>query len=164
MKSEYDDFFRNNFNTPLTPEEERDFKAWARKSKKDPKLETTDYDLRGFWKNGEDFAGNGHGTDLYKKPNHPSFSEESMYHGTPTPSGGTFVGGKWETPSQLDEALGSSRGTFTPSKEMLETTHPPEMLQKYFKKYEPDHDLVIPKGMNKGGSVDKPLPGNHKLI
>ena len=163
MKSEYDDFFRSNFNTPLTPEEEKEFKTWAKENKKDPKLETTDYDLRGFWKNGEDFAGNGHGTDLYKKPNHPSFSEESMYHGSPTPSGGRYVGGKWNIPNQADEALGV-KGTFVPSTEMLETTHPPELLERYFKKREPDYDLVLPRGMNKGGFVDKPLEGGNKLI
>ena len=158
MDSRYDDFFKNRFNTRLSPEEETKFREWAVQNKRDPDAETIDYDLRGMWKSGEGFSANGHGTDRFKKPNHPTFSEESMYHGTPTPSGGNYVGGRWTDPSE------NKRGTFTPSLEMLEITHPPELLKRYFKRVEPDYDLVMPEKRKQGGFIDKPLSGNNKLI
>ncbi|NJN97929.1 MAG: hypothetical protein HC875_29570 [Anaerolineales bacterium] len=48
------------------------------------------YDVMGFWKAGEDVDDRGHGTDYYKKPNHPTFSTESQYHGSDG-----FYGGQW---------------------------------------------------------------------
>lgn len=161
MNPEYDDFFKNRFNTPLTSEEEKAFVAWAKENKKNPDNETIDYDLRGLWKSGGKFGDSGHATDRYKKPNHPTFSEESMYHDTPTPSGGRYIGGKWTHPA--DDA----RGTFTPSMEMLDTTHPSSMLKGYFNKYEPEYDLVLPESKKDGGRIQMPdsySDGTWKLI
>ncbi len=44
-----------------------------------------DYDLRGAYAAGQTRDGRGHMTDQFKKPNHPTFSNESQYaeHGTP---------------------------------------------------------------------------------
>ena len=163
MNPAYDDFFQSRFNTALSPEEEQQFQAWAKSKGKNPDNESIDYDLRGFWKSGDALAPNGHATDTYKKPNHPTFSNESIYHGTPTPSGGVYVGGTWTSPDEISER----RGAFTPSQEMLDTTHPTDMLKKYFKKNEPEYDLLLPKPNKSGGAVKMPddySSGNWKLI
>jgi hypothetical protein len=141
--SEQDEFFRAGFNTKLKPDEEQAFRAWALENKRDPDMETIDYDLRGFWKNGGAFAGNGHASDQYKKPNHPTFSVESMWHNTPNPSGGRYVGGVWLPPDDIAQR----RGAFAPSTEMLNTTHPRSWLEDYMKKYESDYDLALPRGL-----------------
>lgn len=141
--SEQDRFFQGAFNTELTPEEEKSYREWAISNKRDPDLETVDYDLRGFWKNGNSFAENGHGSDLFKKPNHPTFSVESMWHNTPTPTGGTYVGGTWVSPDKVS----GRRGLFIPSSEMLSTTHPRAWLEDYIQKRESDYDLGVPRGL-----------------
>lgn len=138
-----DKFFQQGFNTSLTAKEEKAFRTWAVQNKRDPDMESIDYDLRGFWKNGNDFAANGHGSDLFKKPNHPTFSVDSQWHGTPTPEGGTYVGGTWAPPDEV----GGRRGMFIPSHEMLNTTHPRAWLEDYMRKREPDYDLGVPRGL-----------------
>lgn len=129
-----DQYFRDRFNTTLTPEEEGQFVKWAVDNNRLGDL--TDYDLRGFWKAKESFGDNGHGTDKYKKPNHPTFSDQSVYHGHPMEGGGVYEGGTWR------EADG--RTSYTPSRTMLQRTHDPRFLTDYFKKYEPDVDLTFP--------------------
>ncbi len=64
------------YDTKLSPEKESEFRAWAVKRGIDRDLE--DYDLRGAWAANE-VPDAGHGTDRYKKPNHPTFSVESIY-------------------------------------------------------------------------------------
>lgn len=65
------------FDTPLTPEEEARFQQWARTLPANLQS-TEDYDLRGAWKADAKAAANGHLPDTWKKPNHPTFSNESM--------------------------------------------------------------------------------------
>lgn len=144
MLPELDEYFRHNYNTELTPKEEKAFRTWAKKNQRNPDLESTDYDLRGFWKNQESFAGNGHGSDRYKKPNHPTFSVESQYHGTPSPWGGRWEGGTWFMPTPLESALRGSPPTFTPSATMLRYTHPREVLLRYMNEREPGIRLQDP--------------------
>lgn len=67
----------NQFDTKLSPSEEKSFQAW--KSKNAPRDSGEDYDLRGAFKAGLNPSKNGHWPDTYKKPNHPSFSNESIY-------------------------------------------------------------------------------------
>ena len=53
------------------------------------------YDVRGFWKSG-DWKGkdsSGHGSDKWKEPNHPTFSEESVY--SKQKGGSDYDGGEW---------------------------------------------------------------------
>lgn len=66
------------YNTQLSPEEESKFQSW--KAQNAPNDSGADYDLRGAYKAGltKDIA-SGHWPDTYKKPNHPTFSEESIY-------------------------------------------------------------------------------------
>ena len=129
LRNHNDSYWQNNFNTKLSPDMESKFKAVY----PDPR-DTQDYDLRGAWQNGVASGKLGeHMPDTYKKPNHPTFSDESIYNGTPSPTGGTWQGGKWD------------ENSYTPSQSMLQTTHDPASLQQYMKQYEPGVQLNLPK-------------------
>ena len=89
-----------SFDTVLTPDEEKEFKIW--KSKYAPNDSGADYDLRGAFKAGVVPAGaeagkdEGHFPDTYKKPNHPTFSDQSIYAKFGNPGhweGDTYVPG-----------------------------------------------------------------------
>jgi len=88
--------FKSKYNTELTPEEKPNFDAWVKaesaKQGRDIMMDQGAYDVQGFWKSG-DYAkrdSDGHGTDTWKKPNHPTFSNESKYHGADG-----FYAGEW---------------------------------------------------------------------
>lgn len=83
--------FTDRYNTQLSPREEALFQDWLKQSGRSVD-ELYDYDLRGAWKSGDVFKldGRGHLPDTYKKPNHPTFSNESQYSGQDG-----FVGGHW---------------------------------------------------------------------
>lgn len=132
-----DRYFASNFNTALSPENDAKFNRWlaaqSAQRGRDLSGDTTDYDLRGYWLNGgwKD-TGTGHMPDTYKKPNHPTFSIESIYHGTPSPFGTQWQGGQWR------------EGTYQPSQHMLQHTHNWEALQQYMASVEPGVRLVPP--------------------
>lgn len=65
------------FETTLSDAEEAQFQTW--KAKYAPNDSGYDYDLRGAFKAGITPGANGHWPDTYKKPNHPTFSDESKY-------------------------------------------------------------------------------------
>lgn len=88
-----DEYFKSNFNTVLSPKDEMLYLAWAAKNGR--QNDDIDYDMRGAWKANVGQSGNGHYPDTFKKPNHPTFSDQSMYHGAPNPDGGVFIGGTW---------------------------------------------------------------------
>lgn len=121
-------YFTNNFNTALNQQQEQAFQNWAAENNRLGDLE--DYDLRGFWLNNNSFAPNGHGSDQFKKPNHPTFSDQSMYNGLQNPQGGNFVGGTW------DESK-NGQVSFTPSAEMLRGVQPLDFLRNYMQRVEP---------------------------
>lgn len=88
------------YTTKLNPKEEFEFRQWYKKlaDKKglNPNFDAEDhyYDYRGFWKNEDrdtilNDNSNAHFTDRYKKPGHPTFSNESIY------SKGNTIGGNW---------------------------------------------------------------------
>lgn len=120
------------YNTGLTQKEFDKFYDWALKkygSLKSLVYEMGTYDVQGSWKSGDAFKTNyrGHGTDKWKKPNHKSFSTESVYHSSETP------GGRWiKTPS------GSQ---FHPSEITLDLYGVDE-VKKYFKEHEPNVRLM----------------------
>ena len=69
------------FDTKLTPEEEIRYQEWRRTLPLSLQYEG-DYDLRGYWKDPEtkkEAVEGDHFIDKYKKPNHPTFSNESKY-------------------------------------------------------------------------------------
>lgn len=68
----------NNFNTSLAPGEEPQYQTW--KSQYAPKDSGEDYDLQGAYKYGlTPDPKTGHWSDRFKKPNEPTFSNESQY-------------------------------------------------------------------------------------
>lgn len=69
-----------SFDTKLTPAEESQFQKW--KQKNAPNDSGVDYDLRGAFKAGlSPDPKTGHWPDTFKKPNHPTFSNQSQYAG-----------------------------------------------------------------------------------
>lgn len=78
------------YDTKLSPSEEQSFQQW--KAVNAPKDSGVDYDLRGAYKAGvSPSASNGHWPDTYKKPNHPTFSNQSIYA---TPDAPHWMGNK----------------------------------------------------------------------
>lgn len=69
----------SQFDTPLNPGDELLFQQW--KAQYAPNDSGHDYDLRGAWKAGLLPGADGHWSDQFKKPNHPTFSDESQYAG-----------------------------------------------------------------------------------
>lgn len=67
----------SGYNTVLSPAKEEQFKAWKRQNA--PNDSGDDYDLRGAFMAGVSPAANGHWPDTFKKPNHPTFSDQSQY-------------------------------------------------------------------------------------
>ena len=119
-----------SYDTPLPPEQERRFNLWA-----GPRVaDTQDYDLRGAWLGNAQQAPNGHLPDTYKKPNHPTFSDESQYS-TPENKGGSWVpDGKggwafWAGPANTRTQSISDLGS-------------------YFRKAEPDSAMIWPLNWN----------------
>lgn len=69
---------RDQFNTALSPDQEKQFQAWKKKNA--PNDSGADYDLRGAFVAGLSRNAPGdHLPDTFKKPNHPTFSNESQY-------------------------------------------------------------------------------------
>lgn len=117
------------YNTKLSTEDEAKFQQWVAQTGRDGDLR--DYDLRGAWKSDAQQASNGHLPDTWKKPNHPTFSDESQYSTKDSP------GGKWK------EEKGG-RWSFTPSAVNLRNLGVAG-LKQYFQQSEPDSDLILPK-------------------
>jgi hypothetical protein len=71
------------FDTDLTVEEDAAFRKWraeqVRQGHIHPDDSGVDYDFRGAWKSGLSQGEGGHWFDTFKKPNHPTFSDESQY-------------------------------------------------------------------------------------
>ena len=71
------------FDTPLHPQEEVAFQQWFANNKKlgniHPQDMGQDYDMRGAFKAGLQPGPDKHWPDTFKKPNHPTFSDESIY-------------------------------------------------------------------------------------
>ena len=68
----------DDYNTDLGPDEAA---FQADKARDNPNDSGVDYDLRGAWKAGSQRApgSGGHMADTFKKPNHPTFSDQSKY-------------------------------------------------------------------------------------
>ena len=69
---------QTQYETSLTPEEEKNFQIW--KGKNAPNDSGRDYDLRGAFKAGlQPDEKTKHWPDTFKKPGHPTFSDQSIY-------------------------------------------------------------------------------------
>jgi hypothetical protein len=149
--------FTDRYNTQLSPEDEQKFNLWAQANNR--VKDSYDYDMRGAYQelmSGQtQQADNGHFTDKFKKPNHPTFSNESQYNGVDGFSGGQWV----ETPKGTSFAPGQSQSKLWPADE----------LGQYFKQTEPDITLMQPDRMDRiatgsaapvagGGTFDDLIP------
>lgn len=117
--------YTDHFNTQLDPAQERKFQSVLLEL--DRARDLADYDMRGAYKAGLlTSRGAGHMPDTYKKPNHPTFSSESMYH-APEMQGGqwTQMGDKWK---------------FMASPWNIRMFGAPA-LQQYFQQFEPGNTL-----------------------
>jgi len=128
--------FSSRYNTALSPTDEARYQAWgqaqaAQNGGRNPAADVYDYDMRGFWQSGQSFADNGHAGDAFKKPNHPTFSDQSRYHGVDGHQGGSWGGGKDGQP-----------WTFAPGPSNMQM-HDPGDLQRYFQKREPGNRLIL---------------------
>jgi hypothetical protein len=119
--------WRNQYNTTLSPVEEAIYRRWAGERL----MDEDNYDLRGYFLNearkGEIPIDEGHLVDTYKKPNHPTFSNQSRYSRNP------YVGGEWQQ-------TGLKNYAFIPS-EWNKRVWPREFLEEYFSVAEPDAEL-----------------------
>lgn len=118
------------YNTTLTPDEEKRYQSWA-KAQPRGRPDVYDYDQRGFYREGGKVdMQTGHGPDTHKKPNHPTFSSDSKYHGVQGYQGGTWgtsptTGGETFTAGATNKKFWSR-----------------EDLQDYFDKSEPGIELI----------------------
>src|SRR5882724_9267047 len=112
--------YTNLYNTKLPLSKVVAYRNWARKLCQYPEKGKYDYDLQGAFLANEGTSSNGHFSDQFKKPNHPTFSDESQYHGVDG-----HIGGSW------------TQQGYQPSFTNLKF-HSPEELQQYFKQVEPD--------------------------
>jgi hypothetical protein len=117
------------YNTKLSPAEEAAYQQWAKANHRE--RDTFDYDMRGAWKAMAKQAGNGHFPDTFKKPNHPTFSDESMYAGPGLP------GGHW------------GDGVFAPAQTNLRNYGLLPLLG-YMQRTEPDYQLQTPPNLLAG--------------
>lgn len=89
----------SNFNTVLSPKDESDFKGW--KAKNAPNDSGEDYDLRGAFKEGlKRDTKSQHWDDKFKKPNHPTFSDQSQYAKEAPGKAGHWNGDKFIPPKR----------------------------------------------------------------
>lgn len=126
--------FTDQYNTTLPLDQQFNFTSKYMESTK------YDYDMQGFHAANPDSniaSGNQnvgileHFPDTYKKPNHPTFSTQSMYHGVDGHEGGSW------------ELLDDNSFAFTPGASNLKH-HSAQRLIDYFKKYEPNNHLILP--------------------
>lgn len=155
------------YTTKLNPREEFEFRQWYKKlaDKKglnpDYDAEEHYYDYRGFWKNEDRYAilndePNAHFIDRYKKPGHPTFSNESIY------SKGNTIGGDWVQDKNGNWLFNHSDYT----KQYKDKTK--EYLRGTGEGYIIDGDTIIDKkrfgGNMKHKLVEVNIGGNSKLI
>ncbi|MGX9389621.1 cell wall hydrolase [Nitrobacteraceae bacterium UC4449_H16] len=95
-----------SYDTQLSAEDEKKFQAW--KETNAPNDSGADYDLRGAFKAGVTPAANGHWPDTYKKPNHPTFSDQSQYAtGADKAKAGRWEGDKFISPQVTATTIGA---------------------------------------------------------
>nr|DAL42280.1 MAG TPA_asm: crystallin beta/gamma motif-containing protein [Caudoviricetes sp.] len=135
--------YSDKFNTVLAPDEEEKYQAWATENHREK--DVYDYDLRGAWKElqsgtmSEDERG--HLGDKYKKPNHPTFSDQSIYSGQDG-----VTGGVWSRNAD-------GRDVYTPGRKLSSVEA--DRLRRYFARNEPGVVLDLKDKVFE----ERPLPG-----
>lgn len=103
--------YKDKYNTQLSPEEQVAFSQWAAKESdrqgRNILNDMGSYDVQGFWKSGDymDMDADNHGSDRWKKPNHPTFSNQSIYSGVDGMDGGTWTDNGGYRPSPYTMSL-----------------------------------------------------------
>lgn len=99
------------YDTPLSVQEEEKFQTW--KAQMAPKDSGADYDLRGAFKAGvTPDPETKHWPDTFKKPNHPTFSDQSQYYEKAPEKAGRWEGDKFIPPEKvLDQLMDEADGT-----------------------------------------------------
>jgi|SRR5215831_4789967 len=105
----------SHLNTPITPAEEPAFQLW--KQKNAPKDSGFDYDLAGAFKAGvvRD-PKTGHMPDTFKKPNHPTFSNQSKFYAIAPEKAGRWEGDRFIPPAPASDM--AQRFGVTPDDDM----------------------------------------------
>lgn len=124
------------FNTKLTPEEQSVFNEQmilaSSAAGRNMHLDMIDYDMAGAFKEGllKDYAG-GYLPDKFKKPNHPTFSIDSIYNDEKAGR----KGGRWEFSDE------HNRWKFYASSFNIQQFGRKNLVQ-YFRENDPDVDLM----------------------
>lgn len=135
--------YSDKFNTVLSPDDEEKYQAWATENHREK--DVYDYDLRGAWKElqsgtmSEDERG--HLGDKYKKPNHPTFSDQSIYSGQDG-----VAGGVWTRNAE-------GKDVYTPGRKLSSVEA--DRLRRYFLRNEPGVMLDLKDKVFE----ERPLPG-----
>lgn len=135
--------YSDKFNTVLSPEDEEKYQAWATENHRE--RDVYDYDLRGAWKElqsgtmSEDERG--HLGDKYKKPNHMTFSNQSIYSGADG-----VTGGVWSRNAK-------GQDVYTPGRKL--SSAEADRLRRYFLYNEPGVVLDLKDKVLE----ERPLPG-----
>ena len=135
--------YSDKFNTVLSPDEEEKYQAWATENHREK--DVYDYDLRGAWRElqsgtmSEDERG--HLGDKYKKPNHPTFSDQSIYSGQDG-----VAGGVWSRNAE-------GKDVYTPGRKLSSVEA--DRLRRYFLRNEPGVMLDLKDKVFE----ERPLPG-----
>lgn len=135
--------YSDKFNTVLSPDEEEKYQAWATENHREK--DVYDYDLRGAWRElqsgtmSEDERG--HLGDKYKKPNHPTFSDQSIYSGQDG-----VAGGVWSRNAEGTDV-------YTPGRKLSSVEA--DRLRRYFLRNEPGVMLDLKDKVFE----ERPLPG-----
>lgn len=138
--------YTDKYNTQLSPGQEWQFQNWVSNRSategRDVSKDLFDYDLRGAWLNNAESAANGHLPDTWKKPNHMTFSDQSMYSAPGMP------GGQWS------QGLQPRSWQFQASP-FNTTMNDPADMQQYFSKVEQGNALVLPQQAPPAQSVQQ---------
>lgn len=118
---------------------EDSYQAWLKKNKL---KESPDYNMQDAFLAGLQPDERGHLPDTFKKTNHITYSDESVYSKQPDAP----PPGKWRD-------AGEGKWAFWASPTNILNAGGIEKLQKYFKDYEPDSTLILP-----------PQPGLQDLL
>jgi len=135
-----DESMSRNYETKLLPEQMPAFQAYVEnlavlqgRPVPDVLRDVHDYDLQGAFLSGLQPDDRGHLQDTYKKPNHPTFSDQSRYNGIDGNQGGVW-----------DQVNGADR--FRAGMTNVQNMGGANGLRQYFNQYEPGVRLVLPRG------------------
>jgi len=143
----------DNYNTPLTKKEQKEFKKWMKEANIHP-WDRGAYDIQGYWKEqvkGKGFDSvddDGHRPDTYKKPNHPTFSMQSKYADHPGVEAGFWDGPDYYAPSTHRNLYGLDYYDWMNSRE----PDRPEKLAGYMEK-----PIIVTPKQQGGSNIQTPL-------